>query len=99
MDKYVIDTQATVIDIEDEKWLIVLNTFDYGSPEAKHLASDELWRLSDHHRNFVTGMKRPDGTYGFACSGELQEKIASSTSIMGISSEVSPTCRLRSRAW
>ena len=75
MDKYVIDTEATVIDIEGEKWLIVLNTFEYGSPEAKHLASDELWRLSDHHRNFVTGMKRPDGTYGFACSGELQEKI------------------------
>jgi hypothetical protein len=28
-----------------------------------------------------------------------QRKSASSTSIMGISSEVSPTCRLRSRAW
>src|ERR1039458_1278922 len=27
------------------------------------------------------------------------QKTASSTSIMGISSEVSPTCRLRSRAW
>jgi hypothetical protein len=27
------------------------------------------------------------------------KKTASSTSIMGISSEVSPTCRLRSRAW
>ena len=28
-----------------------------------------------------------------------QKEKASSTSIMGISSEVSPTCRLRSRAW
>ena len=30
---------------------------------------------------------------------DAEEKKASSTSIMGISSEVSPTCRLRSRAW
>jgi len=75
MDKYIVETEATVLDIDGEKWLIVLNTFDYGSPEAKHLASDELWRLDERVRNFVTGMKHADGTYGFACSEELAAKI------------------------
>ena len=75
MDRYIIETEATVLDIEGEKWLIVLNTFDYGRPEAKHLASDELWKLRARFPNFVTGMKRPDGTFGFACSDQLEAKI------------------------
>jgi hypothetical protein len=75
MDKYIIETEATVIEIEGEKWLIVLNTFNYGSPEAKHLASEEIWRLRGSYHNLVTGVRRPDGTYEFACPPVLQEKI------------------------
>lgn len=75
MDKYIIETEATILDIDGEKWLVVLNSVDYGSPEAKHLASDEIWKLHDRVSNFVTGMKWPDGTYRFACSEELEAKI------------------------
>ena len=75
MHTYIIDTQATVLEIDGEKWLIVLNTFDYGSPLAKHLASEELWKLTDLIPNFVTGMKHEDGTFGFACSREHAAKL------------------------
>lgn len=74
MERYIIETEATAIEIDGEVWFIVLNAVDYGSPEAKHLASEELWKLRRLPR-FVTGMKRSDGTYGFACSEELEVKI------------------------
>ena len=75
MDKYIINTQATTIDIDGEKWLIVLNRFDYGSPEAKHWASEGIDWLMAHYPNVVPAMKHSDGTYGFACFGELADKI------------------------
>ena len=75
MDKYIIETQATILDIDGEKWLIILNSFDYGSRESKHWASEGIDWLHANCRNYVTGMKRPDGTFGFACSAELEEKI------------------------
>ena len=75
MHTYIIDTEATVLVIDGEKWLIVLNTFDYGTPEAKHLASQEFGKLEDHIPNLVTGMRHEDGTFGFACSDEHAAKI------------------------
>jgi hypothetical protein len=75
MHKYIIDTEATVLEIDGEKWLIVLNTFDYGSPEAKHLASQELHKLGDRVPNFITGMKRKDGTFSFVASDDMAAKI------------------------
>lgn len=75
MHTYIIDTEATVLEIDGEKWLIVLNTFDYGSPEAKHLASEAIRKLENRIPNFITGMKREDGTFGFACSNEHAAKI------------------------
>jgi hypothetical protein len=75
MHTYIIDTEATVLEIDGEKWLIVLNTFDYGSPEAKHLASLEFRKLEDRIPNLVTGMRHEDGTIGFACSDEHADKI------------------------
>ena len=75
MPTYIIDTEAIVLEIDGKKWLIVLNAFDYGSPEAKHLASEELWKLAERIPNFVTGMKREDGSFGFACDEETKAKI------------------------
>lgn len=75
MHTYIIDTEATVLEIDGEKWLIVLNTFDYGSPEAKHLASQEIRKWEERVPNLITGMKRKDGTFGFACSQEHAAKI------------------------
>jgi hypothetical protein len=75
MDQYIIDTDATILEIDGQQWFVMLNTFDYGSPELKHLASDAQWKLREHIPNFVTGMKHADGTYGFVCSDELADKI------------------------
>ena len=75
MHTYIIDTQATVMEIDGEQWLIILNTFDYGSPEARHLASEAFYKLDKLVPNVITGMKRDDGTYGFACSLEHADKI------------------------
>lgn len=75
MHTYIIETQATALEIDGEKWLIVLNAIDYGSPEAKHLASEELWKLANRIPNFVTGMKREDGTFGFVCDDITAAKI------------------------
>ena len=75
MDKYVIETEATIVEIDGKKWAIVLLAFDYGSPEAKTLVSDEVLRLLGQHDNLLTAMWRSDGKLGVVASEELEEKI------------------------
>ena len=75
MNKHIKNKEVTVIEIDGEKWLIVLNASVDGSLEAKHLASDEIWKLNNSCDHFLTGRRNSDGTYEFACSEELQEKI------------------------
>jgi hypothetical protein len=75
MGKYFIDTEVATIDIDGEEWVILLNTIDYGSREAKHWASEGIDWLEKRWPNVVLAMKRSDGTYGLACSGELEERI------------------------
>jgi hypothetical protein len=75
MGEHIVETEATVVEIDGERWAVVLLTPDYGSPEAKRLVSDEVWRLLGKHDNLVTAMKRADGTLGIVASPEFQEKI------------------------
>jgi hypothetical protein len=41
-DKYIVESEYAVVEIDGEKWALVLLTFDYGSPQAKTLVSNAL---------------------------------------------------------
>jgi hypothetical protein len=75
MHSYIIDTEATVLEIDGEKWLIILTIFDYGSPEAKHLASQAYYELEKRVPNIIFAMKREDGTFCFIASDKMAAKI------------------------
>jgi hypothetical protein len=75
MEKHIVETEATIVEVDGQKWAIVLIAFDYGSPEAKTLVSDEIWRLLGKHDNLLTAMWRSDGKLGVVASPELEEKI------------------------
>ena len=75
MDKHIIETKATIVEVDGQKYAIVLLAFDYGSPEAKTLISDEIWRLIGKHDNLLTAMWRSDGKLGVVASPEFEEKI------------------------
>jgi len=55
--------------------MLVLLAIDYGSPEAKTLVSDQIWKLRESNPNLVTGICKDDGSFGFAVSPEFEEKI------------------------
>jgi hypothetical protein len=65
----------TILDIDGEKWLIIMSAFEYAHPDSKHLACDEFDKLHRKYPNFVIGVRRDDGKLGFSCSPELEEKI------------------------
>jgi hypothetical protein len=73
--RHVVLTQFTVLEIDGEKWLIILSAFEYADRESKHLACEEIEKLRRRYQNVVTGLKRDDGKLGFACSSELEGKI------------------------
>lgn len=79
-DKHIIETEATVIEIDRQKWAIVLITFDYGSLEAKLLVNNEVCRLLVKHDNLLPAMWRSNGKLEVVASPELEEKICAKIS-------------------
>ena len=75
MDKFIVESEAATVEIDGEKWLLILLAFDYGSPEAKKLVSDQIWKLRKSNPNIITGVRREDGIFGFSVSPEFEEKI------------------------
>jgi len=75
MDKHIIETEATIVEVDGKKWALVLLAFDYGNPEVKTLVSDEIWRLLGKHDDLLTVMWRSDGKLGVVASPELEKKI------------------------
>jgi hypothetical protein len=73
-DKYIVESEYAVVEIDGEKWALVLLTFDYGSPQAKTLVSNTLDKYIRSHR-VITGIRRDDGKFGFVASSEFEEKI------------------------
>lgn len=74
-DKYIIESEGAFVEIDGEKWMLVLLAIDYGSPEAKTLVSDQVWKLRESNPNLVTGIRKDDGSFGFAVSPEFEKKI------------------------
>jgi hypothetical protein len=75
METYIVESEATVVEIDGQKWTVVLLAFDYGSPKAKRLVSDEVWRWIGKNNRLITAMRHGDGTLGFVASSELQKKL------------------------
>jgi hypothetical protein len=72
MDKYIVDSQFIVVEVDGQEWTIVLLTTD---PEARHLVSDKIWEAREKNDHFLTAVPLSDGKLGILASPELEQKI------------------------
>ena len=75
MHQYIVETEATIVELDGEMWTIVMLSTNYGTRKVRRLVSEEVWRLLDEHDRLVTGVRKEDGTLGIAVLPELREKL------------------------
>lgn len=73
MSQKIVESKATVVDLNGEKWAIVLLIID---PEVRSLISDRVWELLGKYDHLLTAIQHEDGTLGFGTgSPELEARI------------------------
>ncbi len=68
MDKYVVEIEAAIVDVDSANWFVVITPLDYGSQAPKRLASNAIWKLREKCENIFTNVTLSGCSLTFARS-------------------------------